>query len=651
MPAANATEYRISPEEAEETEDLEHSSEDLDFPTAAKVAEWSRQLDGVFADANEKAQEELAGHQRERDYELRTAGETFLEDRSGETPVHYSRENPYPEAYISLTHIQQMLTFGRLAADRMEFADPAERAEVAAAAAPALLDELIKDPPENPSAAWKETYAATTELIALGLIAGNAEYEPELSENWNRDLLVKRALVSLNLHNSNPESDHPAGPEAFLEKYGQSLANARSGNAEYLFLPPPPAEEFKTTDHPVEISQTSEVRAAMFYQMSNALQERWPDTAGCPYNYPAMQTAFQSQEFSSPEEFRQEAAAVAKEATAFFAELPEGHPARAGRALLQGQLAKYLTTFPDNEVNALFDMTPTERNLQDTLKAMALWVDSPADQPLDFDDLTRQGMANAVERNRSFYRWELPQTSLMLYSAANFQTALESMQVKDLSDLNPDLSFNEAMLHFHPDSPANALPWPAKRACLELLQGSMDNARLLHAGAVGNSIAEDRPHWQNPEVRESLEANRKGCLLRFQNQAAERWELNEQLSGVIADQIHDGGAAAYPDNPEMTKEQAAARFQAAGETAAQHPLIQERLTEISSIICRVGNPPENKNGFHPEGQYEGMAEHIVMMEVLLDLDRRWQEKQGPEAVRQVQERQREWKDWHEDYMS
>ena len=449
-----------------------------------------------------------------------------------------------------------------------------------------------------------------------------------------------------------PRTDEDAGPipENFRRIYETDLAAAR--------FAPPPAEEFnlpEPVEHPKETDNAQEVRAALFYQMSNALQERWPETAGLPASYSALQTAFQSQEFSSPEEFRQEAAAIAQEATAFFQELPEGHPARAGLALLQGQLTKYLTTAPESEVNAYFDMTPTEKNLQDTLKAMALWVDSPAEQPLDFADLTRQGMANAVEQNGYTYRWELPQTSIMLYAAANFQTALEAMQVKDLSDLNPELSFDQTMLNFHPDSPANALPWPVQRAYANLLEGSMDDVRLLHANAVGNSIVHDRPDWQDPEVHEAIAAGRAGCLRRFQDRAAARWELNEQLSAVIADQIHDGSAAGYPERPDYSglsdqefiatlkakEEQAQARWTGIQAQIAEvvHPLLQETIAGITRLM-------EHPN-FNPSGWDDEMTE----MEVLLDLDRRWQEKQGPAAVQQVQERQREWQEWHEDYLS
>ena len=643
--SATAEEYRIAPEEAEEMAALEHAAEQLDFPLDAKFQEWLRQLDGVFAEASQNATDDLAAkHKDERDYQLAAYGKTDLPEHSAETPVHYARENSTdPE------HTTMMLSFSRLAAESTEFADPAERAEFAAVAAPALLDELIKDPPENPSPAWQETYAAATELIALGLA----------NDAMSNDFLVERALLRLNGGNAADPTALNA-PETFLQIYGPELAAVRDRAAAGFAAPP--TEEFAGAEFTAETNYAA-VKAAMLYQMANALQERWPDLAAIPITNEGMQAAFQSQEFSSPEEFQQEAAAVAKEATAFFLEIPEGHPAHAGRAMLEGQLTKYLTTAPGSEVNALFgyDMPPTAGNLEDTLKAMTLWVDSPAEQPLDFADLTRQGIANAEEREGYLHRWELPRTSFMLYSAANYQTALDALKVQDLSDLSLDLDLfrDSAAISFHKASAAAGLPYPAQHVYTSLLENGMDEARNLNANAVSHGLPRDLSNYSAfayPEevYQHQLVVNAR-CLNRFERRATMRWELHEQLSGVIADQINDGSAAAFPEEPDHSQ----LTFEEIRELLeAEEPAAQSRWQEIQERIPGVNHPILQENitritrlTEHPNFNPRGWDDEMTEIEILLDLDRRWQEKQGPAAVQQVQHREQEWQVWFEEYIS
>ena len=503
-------------------------------------------------------------------------------------------------------HGQDLIHFANEALNAMTFESLAERQELAGHAARALLGELA-----DPALEMDPPRERMLRSLEHGLTVEFSSWHPERGDPHPR--LYRLLMGSLNDPNS-AEADEPI--QEVLDAY--DLAYAAPGSDSTRF----------TADRYQNESSLGPVGQALVNDVVAALRERYPETIGYPglgedtYDEEAikrtnsgyaveaiwkdLQKAFQAQDFLNEGHFKSEAAALAAVAT------DGADPTNPAAGYLQTKLADWLAD------RSMTDEEWGQRaaELNDAAQAAALWQERCPGEPLDW--------AALIELRREEGE-NFPPTLFLMQTAANYAEALQAMGLDETTDLQFGCMwrFSSGVEPRYDSEPQ--LAWPVMTAYMGLMhQSYVDNAELLtHAAGLKESFLASA----GTEVREQRRETYAETFLRLSYLA----ETQEELSGIIAEQIRDGGAAAFPQTyPRLTAAEGRVQFMQLAEQGEEiaNWALQSRFRQLMAGPLRGMENVEDWRNPPADARFDYSEENIAAMAVILDLDRRWREKQG-----------------------
>ena len=524
-----------------------------------------------------------------------TAAADFLEKPT------FSRE---PDG--SPRHARELIHFATEAANGLKFQSIAERQEFAGHAAKAMAAELA-----DPTLEADPMRQRMRDFLEYGLAVKFAGWHPDWHDPRESIYLLAEEIIN--------------GPNLAAGFSPEFLESLDAYDREYAPLRRDPT--LFTADRYQNESSLGVTGQALVNGIVAALQDRYPETIGYPglgtvphteagikevnsgYAVEAiwkdLQKAFQSQDFLNEAHFQEEAAAIAYAAT------DGADPGNPAARHLQVKLADWMAD--RNMTDEEWGQRAAE--LQDAAQAAALWQTRRPGEPLDWAALIELKR----EQNDSF-----PHTLFLMQTAANYATALQAAGLDETTDLNFGCIWTSAS-GVEPRYECDPkVAGPVLNAYMGLIRQSyQDNAELItHAAGIKESFIASA----ESEVKEQREQAYAESFQRLSSLT----EDQEKLSGIIAEQIQDGGAAAFPTGRRIGAAEGRKQSMQMAEHGEEieNGALQSRFRQVMALPLRGIENAANWRNPPADARFDHSESELTAMAVILDLDRRWREQQA-----------------------
>ena len=661
-----ATEYReiaIEPEE-----DLDFRDEELSPRMQELLSDFDAGMDQAIAEHKAKKRKGFRGQMERFNENIRDAlaAKADSEDAAAENAADYAAGDDAGEAKKTdweaffaknLARAEEfandfdrhdpaaknrpaaMHAFARQAMETMDFQSLDERHEFAGVAARALLQDLV-DPAVEPT----PEHTALQESLEQSLINELEVYDPHRPRYDDRGF--QRRINLLNSGDTAAIAEELQQPPSFEDS---RIAQEQGWNDHIHHLTEGSPMEHHTGDRYWNEAALGPGGQAFVNRLSQAMAERWPQVipsfmaaaaeqinddplglykedrrmrggdseAAIHAIYNSLQETFQSRLFCSRQDYAAAAGDLAAAALGGYAdpEDPAAPAATQGRYYLQKALTRFLleTDVTDDEYGH------SAESLNDAAQALALWESRRPEEALDFEVLTDLTLAHNANHDAP-----LPRHLILLQTGGNFSAALNAMGLEGVHDLDFN-SLWSMQQYFGPQKrTAAGIPYSGRETYMAMIRHSFqDNEEMLLDGAA---FRREEAAADTAAAAAAARAGRERGAERFAYATA----AQQELSGLCAEQIHDP-AFVYPDYAKKTQQDCRELFQAliGQEHEISHWALRDEFRSRKDLLTRYFPEDWEQNPKSATFSRNGRDyEDIESLHLLLDLDRRWREKQG-----------------------